>query len=101
MDMAERFDADITVEGPSPNTVGTFLVKRPEGIDHDQFMVGLLGAIGSPDRLVMHHRSGFAVVVLPYGRAQRLKAYPWVETVGGIRFDPERFAAVTGATRSS
>ncbi len=98
MDMAERFGADITVEGPAPDVVGTFLVKRPESVDHDQFMVGLLGAIGSPDRLVMHHRSGFAVVVLSYGRAQRLKAYPWVETVGGIRFDPERFAAVTGTS---
>jgi hypothetical protein len=98
--MAERFDADITVEGPSPDTVGTFLVKRHEHTDHDQFMVGLLGAIGSPDALVMHHRSGFAVVALPYGRAQRLKTYPWVATVGGIRFDPERFAAVTGAAPS-
>lgn len=101
MDIADQFGATIDVEGPAPDTEGTFFVKRRAGVDHEQFMVGLLGVLGDPDRLVMHHRSGFAVVVLPYGRAKRLEAYPWVELVGGIQFDPEQFAAVTGMHPSS
>lgn len=95
VDMAELFDAKIEVDGPDPDDVGTFFVKRRPDVDHEQFMVALLGVIGNPDRLLVHHRSGFAVVRLPFGRAQRLRAYPWVEVVGGVRFDPEQFAAVT------
>lgn len=96
VDMAELFDAKVEVDGPDPDEVGTFFVTRRPDVDHDEFMVALLGLLGTPDRLLVHHRSGFAVVRLPFGRAQRLRAYPWVETVGGVRFDPERFAAVTG-----
>jgi len=93
--MAELFDAEIEVDGPDPDEVGTFFVKREPDVDHDQFMVALLGFLGNPDRLLVHHRSGFAVVRLPFGRAQRLRGYPWVSVVGGVRFDPEQFAAVT------
>lgn len=96
VDMAELFDAEIRVDGPDPDDVGTFFVERRSDVDHEEFMVALLGVLGNPDRLLVHHRSGFAVVRLPFGRAQRLRAYPWVETVGGVRFDPEQFAAVTG-----
>lgn len=97
MDIADRFDAKIEVEGPDPGMEGTFLVTRQADVDHEQFMVGVLAFLGDSNRLVMHHRSGFALVTLPYGRAQRLKRYPWVETIGGVQFDPARFAAVTGA----
>ena len=93
--MAELFDARIEVDGPDPDDVGTFFVKRRPDVDHEQFMVALLGFLGNPDRLLVHHRSGFAVVTLPFGRARRLRAYPWVEVGGGVRFDPEQFAAVT------
>lgn len=96
MDIAEQFDADIDIEGPDPATLGTFFVKRPASVDHDQFMLGLLGFLGDSSRLAMHHRSGFALVILPYGDAKRLERYPWVDTVGGVQFDPEQFAAVTG-----
>lgn len=96
MDIATLFDADIDIEGPDPATVGTFFVKRRASVDHDEFMLGLLGFLGDTSRLTMHHRSGFALVVLPYGDAERLKRYPWVATVGGIQFNAEQFAAVTG-----
>jgi len=94
--LAERFGASIEITGPDPETEGFFLVTRPERVDHESFVAGLLGLIGSADRLVLHHPTGFAVVRLPFGRAQRLKRLSWVETVGGIRFDPERLAAATG-----
>ena len=96
MDIAEVFDADIAVTGPDPNAEGHFFVKRQDDVDHDEFVVGLLGFLGDTDRLALHHRSGFAIVRLPYGRAQRLKQVPGVAVVGGVQFDPERFAAVTG-----
>ena len=96
MDIAEAFDAEVTIEGPDPEVEGTVFVKRRPDVDHDQFMVALLAQVGNPDRLLIHHRSGFAVVVLSYERAMRLRAHPWVETVGGIQFDPEQFAAMTG-----
>lgn len=97
MTLAERFGASIEVTGPDPETEGFFLVTRRAETDHDAFVTGLLGLVGTSGRLVLHHRSGFAVVRLPFGRAQRLKRLAWVETVGGVRFDPEQFAAVTGA----
>jgi hypothetical protein len=96
VDIAERFGATIRVQGPDDEAEGTFFVKHRDDVDHTQFMVRLLGVVGDADRLVMHHRSGFAVVVVPYGLAKRLSALPWVETVGGVQFDPEQFAAVTG-----
>ena len=97
MNIAERFGASVSVEGPDPESEGFFFVKRRAEIDHDTFVTGLLGLLGTAGRLVLHHRSGFAIVRLPFGRAQRLKRYTWIETVGGIRFDPAQFAAVTGA----
>lgn len=96
MNVAERFDAKIEVDGPDPDAEGTFFVKRRGDVDHDQFMVGLLSFLGTRDRLVLHHRSGFALVVLSYARAHRLRSYPWVQVVAGVQFDPERFAEVTG-----
>ena len=97
MSVAERFGASIEVTGPDPETEGFFFVKRREEIDHEAFVTGLLGLVGTAGRLVLHHRSGFAIVRLPHGRAQRLGRLPWIDTVGGIRFDPERFAAMAGA----
>jgi hypothetical protein len=97
MTLAERFGASVSVEGPDPESEGFFFVKRRAEIDHDTFVTGLLGLLGTAGRLVLHHRSGFAIVRLPFCRAQRLERYPWVETVGGVRFDPAQFAAVTGA----
>lgn len=97
MTVAERFGATVEVTGPDPDTEGFFFVKRSESVDHDEFVTGLLGLLGTAGRLVLHHRSGFAIVRLPFERAQRLTRFPWIETVGGIRFDPERFAALTGA----
>ena len=96
MNIAERFGATIEISGPDPDAEGTFFVKRPDGIDHDAFVTGLLGVIGNSDRLVLHHRAWFAIVQLPFGRAQRLKRYPWIAAVGGVNFDPEQFAAVMG-----
>ena len=96
MSIAERFGASIEVAGPDPGAEAFFFVKRREDIDHDAFVTGLLGLIGTAGRLVLHHQSGFAVVRLPHGRAQRLGRLPWIEAVGGIRFDPEQFAAMTG-----
>ena len=96
MSLAERFGATVDVNGPDPDTEGFFFVKRQDQIDHDAFVTGLLGLLGTAGRLVLHHRSGFAIVRLPFGRAQRLKRFPWIKTVGGIRFNPEQFAAVTG-----
>lgn len=101
MNIAELFDAEIEIDGPDPDAEGTFFVKRREDVGHDQFMVGLLTFLGDRDRLVMHHRSGFALVVLPYARAQRLQSYPWVQIVAGVQFDPERFAEVTGLQQPS
>ncbi|MDR9431782.1 MAG: hypothetical protein RI568_13930 [Natronomonas sp.] len=71
--------------------------KFGKEVDHEVFMVRLLADIGAPDRLLLHHRSGFAVVRLPFGRIKRLRSDPLVETAGGIQFDAERFAAVTGS----
>jgi hypothetical protein len=97
MSVAERFGASVDITGPDPETEGFFFVKRREGVDHEAFVTGLLGLVGTTGRLVLHHRSGFAVVRLPYGRARRLGRLPWIDTVGGVRFDPEQFAAVAGA----
>jgi len=96
MTIAERFGASIEVAGPDPKTEG-FFVKRRDAVDHDAFVTGLLGLVGTSGRLVLHHQSGFAIVRLSHGRAQRLGRLPWVDTVGGIRFDPEQFAAIAGA----
>ena len=97
MDIAKAFGAEISVERPDPSSEGYFFVKRRDDADHETFMIALLGFLGTPDRLVMHHRTGFAVVQLPFGRAERLKRQPKVAVVGGIQFNPEQFAAVTGA----
>lgn len=97
MSLIERFGASVEVTGPDPETEGFFLVTRPDEVDHTAFVTGLLGLVGTSGRLVVHHRSGFAVVRVPFGRAQRLKRLPWVDAVGGVRFDPNQFAAVTGA----
>lgn len=97
MNLIERFGATVNVNGPDPDTEGFFFVKRRDAIDHDAFVTGLLGLLGTSGRLVLHHRSGFAIVRIPFDRAQRLKQFSWIETVGGIRFNPEQFAAVTGA----
>lgn len=96
VDIAEKFGAKIDISGPDPDAVGYFFVKREAAVDHDQFMQGVLRFLGDPDRLAFHHRSGFAIVLLPYGRAQRLKRFPHVAQVGGVQFDPEQFAAMTG-----
>jgi hypothetical protein len=98
MDMATAFGADVTIEGPPPETEGYVFVKRRPEADHEAFVVWLLGVVGAPDRLLLHHRSGFAVVRLAFGRIGRLRSAPFVEAAGGIQFDAERFAAVTGAT---
>ncbi|EMA57181.1 hypothetical protein [Halorubrum lipolyticum] len=95
--VAERFGASIEVAGPDPEAEGFFFVKRAETVDHEAFVTGLLGLVGTTGRLVLHHRSGFAIVRLPHGRARRLGQLPWIDAVGGVRFDPERFAAMTGA----
>ncbi len=97
MSVAERFGASIEVDGPDPDSEGFFLVTRRDDVDHEAFVTGLLGLFGTGGRLVLHHPSGFAIVRLSFGRAQRLKRLPWVEAVGGVQFDPERLAAVTGA----
>lgn len=96
VDIADKFGATIDIKGPDSETVGYFFVKRQEAVDHDQFMQGLLRFLGDPDRLAFHHRSGFAIVQLSYGQAQRLKQFPHVAQVGGVQFDPEQFAAMTG-----
>ena len=96
MSVAERFGASIEVDGPDPETEGFFLVTRREAVDHEAFVTGLLGLFGTGGRLVLHHPSGFAIVGMSFGRAQRLKQFQWVEAVGGVQFDPERLATVTG-----
>ena len=97
MSVAERFGASIEVSGPEADSEGFFFVERPDAVDHDAFVTGLLGLVGTSGRLVLHHRSGFAVVRISYERAQRLRRLPWIATVGGVGFNPEQFAAVTGA----
>jgi len=97
MTIAERFGASIEVAGPDPKTEGFFFMKRRDAVDHDAFVTGPFGLVGTSGRLVLHHQSGFAIVRLSHGRAQRLGRLPWVDTVGGIRFDPEQFAAIAGA----
>ena len=94
--LRERFGAEVHVDGPDPSAAAYFFVKRAAGVDHQPFMVTLLGLLGDPDRLVLHHRSGFAVVVTTFGDAERIRASPLVSTVGGIQFDPEQFASVVG-----
>lgn len=98
MDMAAAFGAEITVEGPPPETEGYVFVKRRPEVDHEAFMVWLLGVLGTPERLLLHHHSGFAVVQLPFGRIRQLRAAPFVESAGGIQFDAERFASLTGSS---
>ncbi|MFO8114156.1 MAG: hypothetical protein R6U01_02145 [Halorubrum sp.] len=97
MSLAERFGASIEVSGPDPDAEAFLFVKRPDSTDHDAFVTGLLGIVGTSGRLVLHHRSGFAVVRVSHERARRLRRLPWIDTVGGVRFDPAQFAAVTGA----
>ncbi|MWV63666.1 hypothetical protein GRS48_02335 [Halorubrum sp. JWXQ-INN 858] len=96
MTIADRFGADIDVRGPDPDSEGTFLVTPVDGVDHEAFVTALLGVIGGHDRLLAHHRSGFALVRIPFDRSRRLRRLPWIATVGGVSFDPERFAAVVG-----
>lgn len=93
MTIAERFGASIEVAGPDPKTEGFFFVKRRDAVDHDAFVTGLLGLVGTSGRLVLHHQSGFAIVRLSHGRAQRLGRLPWVDTVvasGSIRSSSQR-----------
>ncbi len=97
MNIAERFGASIDVRRPDADAEGFFFVKRRDDVDHDVFVTGLLGVIGRADRLVLHHRTGFAVVRVSFDRSRRLSRLPWIETVGGIRFDPEQFAAIAGS----
>ena len=97
MTMADRFGATVEVTEPDAAMQGTFFVKRQPTIAHDSFMISLLGALERHSELVMHHQSGFAVVQLPYGRAQKLKRLPGVDTVGGIQLNLEQFRAITGA----
>lgn len=96
-DIREAFGATVTFEGPDPDDQAVFFVKRVPDADHQAFMLSVLGGIGNPDRLILHHPSGFALVRLRYGMAKRLQGAPLVETVGAIQFDAERFAAMTGA----
>jgi len=96
MTIAERFGASIEVAGPDPQDGGFFFVKRRDAVDHDAFVTGLLGLVGTSGRLVLHHQSGFAIVRLSHGRAQRLgrlrgRHRRWHQ------FDPEQFAAIAGA----
>lgn len=95
--IVERFGASVDVTGPDPDADGFFFVKRPAAVDHDAFVTGLLGVIGATDRLVVHHRSGFAVVRISHGLAGQVRAFPWIDAVGAVQFDPAQFAAVTGA----
>jgi len=98
MTIAERFGASIEVAGPDPKTEGFFFKKR-DAVDHDAFVTGLLGLVGTSGRLVLHHQSGFAIVRLSHGRAAALgRTLPWVDTVGGIRF---RSGAVRSDRRCS
>jgi hypothetical protein len=96
MTIADRFGATVEVTEPDATMQGTFFIKRRPTIPHESFMISLLGALDSHSELVMHHQSGFAVVQLPYGRAQGLKRLPGVDTVGGIQLNLEQFRAVTG-----
>lgn len=97
MTIAERFGATVDITEPDAAMQGTFFIKRLPTIPHESFMISLLGALESHSELIMHHQSGFAVVQLPYGRAQELKRLSGVETVGGIQLNLEQFKAVTGA----
>ncbi|MFO7927452.1 MAG: hypothetical protein ACQET5_10765 [Halobacteriota archaeon] len=72
-------------------------MKRRAEVDHEVFMIRVLAAIGTPDRLLLHHCSGFAIVRPPFGRLKQVRSDTLVETAGGIQFDAERFAAVTGS----
>ncbi|WP_331234415.1 hypothetical protein [Natronorarus salvus] len=94
--MARRFGARVDVTRPDPTTEGAFLVRSQGSVDHDEFMGAVLTFLGTADRLVVHHRSGIAVVRLSYGQARRLRGHPMVSLVGSVGFDPDRFAAVTG-----
>lgn len=100
MSIIERFGARVEVDGPDQDEEAYFFVKRHPEVDHQAFMVALLGLLGDPNRLVIHHRSGFAVVLTTFGRSRRLRANPLVSTVGGIQFDPEQFASVVGSLPS-
>jgi|GEM_PF-341699 len=95
--IVERFGASVDITGPDPDADGFFFVKRPATVDHDAFVTGLLGVIGATDRLVVHHRSGFAIVRISHGLAGRLRTFSWIDAVGAVQFDPTQFAAVTGA----
>ncbi len=94
--MARRFGARVDVKRPDPAAESAFLVRSRGSVDHDEFMGAILTFLGRPDRLVVHHRSGIAVVRLSYGQARRLRGHPMVALVGSVGFDPDRFAAVTG-----
>ena len=94
--LRQRFGAKVDVEGPDPDAEAYFFVKRAADVDHQSFMVALLGLLGDPGRLVLHHRTGFAVVITTFAGANRLRASPLISTVGGIQFDPEQFASVVG-----
>ena len=98
MRLAERFGATIELTEPDATLQGTFFVKRRPTAAHESFMTSLLAALESHSQLIMHHQSGFAVVELSYGDAQRLKRLPAVDTVGGIQLNLEQFRAVTGAS---
>lgn len=97
MTIAERFGATIDIQRPADDVDGVFFVKRREEVDHDSFVIAVMGAIGGSDRLIFHHRVGIAVVTVSFSQARRLRRSPWVEMVGSIRFNPEQFAAITGA----
>lgn len=90
MDIAERFGADVSVNGPDPDSRGFFFVKRRDDVGHVQFLAFLIRSIGGADKILFHHKNGFAVVWVSFELSQWLGRQQPVESVGGVQVDQER-----------
>lgn len=95
-DVAEAFDAKISVDRPDGDDQAFFLVKRQADVDHEEFFRWLAARVGGTEKLLFHHPDGLFVVWTSFGVARSLESYQWVALVGGVDVDLERLQSLLG-----